>query len=166
MKILITLVLILSSFTLMGQKVNYKQQITLAGKVTTKDVTLNWNQHLKTIDSLKSIVSLSKSTLVDSVIKYKKMCSTYKYSLDTLSKRLNDVLYPKEQLDSLFLVSIKNAPIDAFLMQDTLYNTNISIQQHFYNAVPYYKFQTIQRYPVSTSSGIKIKELILTEVEK
>lgn len=49
--------------SLQAQKVNYKRQTTdlVTGKIVTKDVTNEWDQHLKTIDSLK--LAINKDTV-------------------------------------------------------------------------------------------------------
>lgn len=116
-------------------------------------------------DSILLLKSQLKSAN-DTLSKYKTLSKTYSYSLDTLKKRLDNILNPKEQMDSLLKASFKNVPTDAFSMRDSAYNTDILVLQHFYDVVPYFKFQTIQRYPINTAQGIRTKELIFTEVEK
>jgi len=62
MKTLLIIISLILSMSVQAQKVNYKRQTTdlTTGKIVTKDVTIEWNQHIKTIDSLK--LALNKDT--------------------------------------------------------------------------------------------------------
>ena len=125
-------------------------------------------QYQKTIDSLNTaLISEKKAnlSLQDTITRLKSKISILSYSLDTLSARLSNILNPVETMDSLLLSSLKNKPINAFIFKDSIANTNAIINQKIYDVAPYFKFQTIHRYPIDTSTGTKTKEITITEIE-
>jgi hypothetical protein len=127
---------------------------------------LDCSLYQKTIDSLKTALGAEKvkSLTLDGIAKnLNEQVSYFSFKTDSLISALDHCKNPP--IDSTTIKEILNQPVKYFSLKDTAYKTDMHIEQNFYKAIPYYKYQYITRFPVQTSEGIKTKEIILTQVQ-
>ena len=119
-----------------------------------------------TIDSLKTVLGVEKVkslTFQNETKILNNQISYFSFKTDSLIKALDHCMHPP--MDSTTIKEIINQPVKYFSFKDTAYNTDMYLEQNFYNCIPYYKYQYITRFPVQTPTGIKTKEIILTQVQ-
>jgi hypothetical protein len=131
--------------------------IWYTGIIKKQSFSIDSSKTALSVEKVRSLTFQNEDKILNNQLSY------FSFKTDSLIRALDHCTNPP--MDSTTIKEILNQPVKYFALKDTAYKTDMHIEQNFYNCIPYYKYQYITRFPVQTSTGIRTKEIILTQVQ-
>lgn len=144
MKIIISIILIFLTISVNAQKLQVTGMVNIDGQ---------WNQLVKTIDSLNTIIVNNRKDFV----------AWQNNANARLRLKSDSIRMLKKTIDSLKLVQFLDT-IEFIGFSDTIAGTYTRIYEKEYAIAPKFSWQIVKRYPLKIGNAIKTKEITITEL--
>lgn len=171
MKNIITYITVLSLLTLnMGA-----QKLQVTGPINIDPVKLQvtglstidtqWNQLVKTNDSLKNALSSAKILIA----RYKQDSVNYRIWVATKNvqmwAKMDSIKSLKKTIDSLKIKQFADT-IEFIGFNDTVVGIYTKVNEKIYSVAPKFTTQILHRYPIKIGDAMKTKEVTITELKR